>query len=121
MFAHTKRLVTVLAPHSLERWKHFGQRSIVKTISNRPCLWLVERRYSKGKAYEVANLCPNQPFLVKIDAETSNKKLSRQLPVTLDVQPGQVLFVFYMAARISVTATIENDTVSETEVRDPIK
>ena len=110
-----------LAPYSLERWKHFGQRSIVKNISNRPCLWLVERRYSKGKAYEVANLCPNQPFRVKIDAETSNKKLSRQLPVTLDVQPGQVLFVFYMAARISVTATIENDTVSETEVRDPIK
>lgn len=69
----------------------------------------------------MANLCPNQPFLVKIDAETSNKKLSRQLPVTLHVQPGQVLFVFYMEARISVTATIENDTVSETEVRDLIK
>lgn len=110
-----------LAPHSFERWKHFGQRSIFKNISNRLCLWLVERRYSKGKAYEVANLCPNQPFRVKIDAVTSNKKLSRQLPVTFDVQPGQVVFVFYLAATISVTATIENDTLSETEVRDPIK
>ena len=110
-----------LAVESHKRWEHFGQRPVFKNISNKPCLWLMIRRYSKANSYEVANFCPGKSFRVKVDAEASNMKFSRQLPLTLDAKPGEVIFAFsvgkhlsYWDAEISITATVENESSHET-------
>ena len=110
------------ASESPERWEYFGQRPVLKNISEKSCLWLVIRRYSKTNAYEVENFCPDQSYRVKVDAKASNMKFSRQLPLTLEIKPGRVTFVFsvgkhlsFWEAEISVTATVENETDTTSE------
>lgn len=104
-------------------WKHFGQRPVLKKISNKSCLRLMIRRFSTANAYEVANFCPNQSYRVRVDADASNMKFSRQLPVTLEVKPGRVIFAFsvgkhlsYWESEITVTATVESE--SEADIAD---
>ena len=70
----------------------------------------------------VANFCPDQSYRVKVDAKASNMKFSRQLPLTLEIKPGRVTFVFsvgkhlsFWEAEISVTATVENETDTTSE------
>ena len=108
------------ASDSPKYWEYFGQQPVLRKISKKPCLWLMIRRYSTANAYEVTNFCPNQPYRVKVEAEASNMRFSRQLPLTLEVNPGRVIFAFsvwkhisYWEAEISVSATIENESDSE--------
>ena len=107
------------ASESPKHWEYFGQQPVVRKISKRSCLWLMIRRYSTANAYEVANFCRNQTYRVKVEAEASNMRFNRQLPLTLEVDPGRVIFAFsvwkhisYREAEISVLATIENESDS---------
>ena len=108
-----------IAPLSPEGWVHFGQRPVVRKLDNTKCLRLITWSHDKknSNAYEVANVCQNQPFRVKIEAvKASNVKLSRELPVYLDVKPQSVLFalsvrkhVSYWDSKVEITATVEKE------------
>ena len=39
------------ASEALKGWEYFGQRSLLKKISNKSCLGLIIRRYSAANAY----------------------------------------------------------------------
>lgn len=103
-----------------EIWKRFGQRPVVKNVSNSQlCLKLITWSYDEknSKAYEVANVCQNQLYRVKILAvKASNVKFSRQLPFHLDVKPVEVLFVLsvrrhisYWNAEVEIAVTVDNE------------
>lgn len=104
---------------SSEDWVHFGQRPAVRKLHNTTCLFLIIRAFAKNKsnAYEVANLCRGQTYRVKLYVEqVTNMKFSCEVPLTLTVTPGNVLFAFsvrkhvsYWDANIKVTTEVEKN------------
>ena len=97
---HKKSIVTFLSEHMV----HFGQRPVVRKLNNTNCLWLITWPFAKNTSntYEVANLCHSQTYRVKIYVKkVSNIKFSCELPVTLTVTPGNVLFAFSVRKHIS--------------------
>ena len=118
-FQNAKKTRSEITPQSLEGWKRFGQRPVVKNVSNTRCLRLITWSYDdkNSKAYEIANVCRNQSYRVKIRAEeASNVKFSRQLPFHLDVKPARVLFVLsvrrhisYWDAQVEIAVTVDNE------------
>ena len=115
------------ASEALKGWEYFGQRSVLKKIRNKSCLWLIIRRYSTANAYEVANFCSHQTYQVEVDAEEPNMKFSRQFSLTVEVKPGRVIFVFSVGkdpssweaqedfSEFVVTATVQNEPDSDSE------
>ena len=109
-----------ITPQSPEGWERFGQRPVVKNVSNTQCLRLITWSYDgkNSKAYEVANVCQNQSHRINIKAvKASNVKFSRQLPFHLDVKPAGVLFVLSVRKHISYwNAEVEIDVTVDNEV-----
>ena len=108
-----------ITPQSPEGWKRFGQRPVVKDVSNTQCLRLITWSYddNNSKAYEVANVCQNQSYRVKVEAlQASNVKFSRHLPFHLDVESAGVLFVLsvrkhisYWNSEVEIAVTVDNE------------
>ena len=99
-----KKTEPKMAPPSTEGWTHFGQRPIITKLYNTKCLWLITWSFEKNTSngYEVANFCYGRTYRVTIDVEdASNIKFSRELPLTLDVKPGNVQFAFSIRKHIS--------------------
>ena len=93
-----------IAPPSTEGWAHFGQRPVIRKLYNTKCLWLIIWSFANNtwNAYEVANFCRGQTYRVTIGVEEAfNMKFSRELPLTFDVKPGNVLFTFSVRKRKS--------------------
>ena len=107
----------LMVAFSSEHWVHFGQRPVVRKLNNTNCLWLITWPFAKNTSntYEVANLCHSQTYRVKIYVKkVSYIKFSCELPVTLIVAPGNVLFAFSVRKHISYWNThIEVNTEVE--------
>ncbi|XP_022790508.1 uncharacterized protein LOC111329989 [Stylophora pistillata] len=73
-----------------------------RKVGDDQCLFLLKRNHSLGQsvAFEIANICNEKIFYLRISANFENMKLSRKVPFEVKVQPGSIKFL--LSARIAV-------------------
>ena len=80
----------------------FGEKYSLTVLPDQKCLAFFRRRHAHGRsvAYEAANICEHERFLISFNAEVENMKVSRDVPFVVEVPPGSVTFL--MSARVHV-------------------
>ena len=89
-----------------------GKESIIHKL--KPCLFLIKRPYSENsgeedyvgvEVYELANICDDKMFSVRLGAEADNVRASTELPIIVKLPPRTIFFASVMMTEVGFVDT----------------